>query len=230
MEPKKNPKYDVHVYRALIFNFSLLISLGIVITAFQWMVREENIFERQTTLVHDPELFTVRATTHDKPAEPVKPEKIKNKVAPPNPTNFTTLLNNTTPETTEPRGVDQEAAIESFSLGSIEIPIDSSTYTFDRVEKMPMPVGGYPAFSALLSTKMKYPSRARRNGTQGKVYVVFTVNAKGETSDFAIEKGIGDGCDEEAIRVIKLSKWEPGKQRGRPVNVKMKQAITFFLQ
>jgi Periplasmic protein TonB, links inner and outer membranes len=59
--------------------------------------------------------------------------------------------------------------------------------------------------------------------------VEFVVNKNGAPSDLKVTKGIGGGCDEEAMRVIALSKWEPGKQRGNPVRVRMSMAINFKL-
>ena len=92
---------------------------------------------------------------------------------------------------------------------------------------MPEPIGGWAAFYKTLTKNFKYPKQAQRVGANGKVFVEFTVNDKGELSHFKIIKGIGYGCDEEAKRVIALTKWTAGKQRGRPVNVKMVQPIVF---
>jgi len=77
---------------------------------------------------------------------------------------------------------------------------------------------------------LKYPLRATRQEVQGKVYVEFVIDLLGEPSQLKIIKGIGAGCDEEALRVIAKSRWEPGRQRGRPVNVRMVIPITFRLE
>ena len=66
-------------------------------------------------------------------------------------------------------------------------------------------------------------------GTEGNVFVEFIVNKNGEPSDLKIIRGIGSGCDEEALRVLSLTKWEPGKQRGKPVRVKMVIQLNFKL-
>lgn len=228
MEPKKNPKYDVHRYRSVILNFSLLVSLCIVISAFEWTVAEDQI---KITLTKTPLLddFPIIPITRiESKPETQEPVKVKDKVRTPSPTEFVTV-STPQPESSEPLMIDQNEPVEAIPIGSIEIPKDSSEITFDWVEKMPQPVGGYDPFYNLLRTKLKYPARAIRNETKGKVYVAFTVDEKGNLSNFAVQKGIGDGCDEEAIRVIKLSKWEPGKQRGRPVKVRMVQPINFCI-
>jgi protein TonB len=77
---------------------------------------------------------------------------------------------------------------------------------------------------------MKYPAQARRMGIEGKVFVEFVVDKDGTLTEVKTVKGIGAGCDEEAVRVIQSApKWKPGKQRGRPVKVRMILPIIFKL-
>jgi len=114
-------------------------------------------------------------------------------------------------------------------LSSIELPEEETAKVFVIVEKMPEPVGGLETFFKTLRNHMKYPRKAERAGVAGKVFVSFIVNEKGELQDFSIVKGIGFGCDEEAIRVIALTNWNPGKQRGRPVKVRMIQPVNFSI-
>jgi len=65
---------------------------------------------------------------------------------------------------------------------------------------------------------------------EGRVFVQFVVDKDGSITNVEVLKGIGGGCDEEAVRVVKNApKWNPGKQRGRPVRVKMVLPITFKL-
>jgi protein TonB len=71
--------------------------------------------------------------------------------------------------------------------------------------------------------------QAQRTGTEGKVFVQFVVSKTGEPTDLKITKGIGAGCDEEAMRVIGKTKWEPGRQRGQPVRVRMTLPVYFQL-
>ncbi|NBP69321.1 MAG: TonB family protein [Cytophagia bacterium] len=99
---------------------------------------------------------------------------------------------------------------------------------FTVVEKTAQPVGGMPALYDLIGKNMQYPVEARRKNVEGKVFVQFIVNEDGSLSDFTVLKGIGEGCDEEAIRVLKLSpNWTPGKQRGVAVKQRMVLPITF---
>ena len=77
---------------------------------------------------------------------------------------------------------------------------------------------------------MEYPAQARRMGVEGKVFVQFVVDKDGSLTDVKAVKGIGAGCDEEAVEIVKSApKWKPGKQRGKAVRVRMIIPITFRL-
>ena len=98
------------------------------------------------------------------------------------------------------------------------------------MEDQPGFPGGMPAFYEYVSKNLKYPNQARRMGIEGRVFVQFVVGKNGSITDVTAIKGIGAGCDEEAVRVIKSSpNWSPGKQRGKPVKVRMILPITFKL-
>lgn len=103
---------------------------------------------------------------------------------------------------------------------------------FTIVENQPEPKGGYSAFYDFISNNLKYPQRAIISGIEGKVFVQFVVEKDGSLTDIQVIRGIGFGCDEEAVRVISNApKWIPGRQRGRPVRVKMILPIHFkFVQ
>lgn len=101
---------------------------------------------------------------------------------------------------------------------------------FTIVEDQPAPDGGMAAFYQFVQKKLKYPAQARRMGIEGKVFVQFVVDKDGTLTEVKAVKGIGAGCDEEAVRVIEgAPKWKPGKQRGRSVKVRMILPITFKL-
>lgn len=103
---------------------------------------------------------------------------------------------------------------------------------FKVVEVMPTYKGGTSAMYSYLRKNIKYPDKARQNGTSGTVYVSFIVKKDGSVSGVGIIEGgsVGDGCDEEAMRVIKeMPKWNPGKDKGKPVNVAFNLPIKFSL-
>ena len=101
----------------------------------------------------------------------------------------------------------------------------------DIVESMPSFEGGITEFYKFVGNNLKYPAQARRMGIEGKVFVHFIIDKDGSLSDIKVVRGIGAGCDEEVVRIVQKSpKWNPGKQRGRPVRVRMMLPITFKLQ
>lgn len=102
---------------------------------------------------------------------------------------------------------------------------------FQIVEDVPAFPGGIGEFYKYVAENIVYPEQALRIGVSGKVFVKFVVEKDGTPSQVEVLKGIGAGCDEEAIRVIENSpKWNPGKQRGRAVRVYMTVPINFVFR
>lgn len=98
------------------------------------------------------------------------------------------------------------------------------------VEEQPEFPGGTAAMFGFLAKNIKYPVAAAKANVHGRVFLSFVVTETGETEDIVVLKGVGYGCDAEAIRVLKLfPKWKPGKQNGSPVNVKYNLPINFQL-
>lgn len=90
--------------------------------------------------------------------------------------------------------------------------------------------GGIDAFYAYLQANIHYPQQAVHDGVQGRVYVTFIVEKDGSLTDVKVLRGIGDGCDEEAVRVIKASpKWTPGTQNGKVVRQQYTVPVHFEL-
>ena len=98
------------------------------------------------------------------------------------------------------------------------------------IDVQPEYPGGQEALYAYLGQHITYPATARRLGIEGRVYVQFVIRADGSVTDVLAVQGIGAGCDEEAIRVVKsMPNWTPGYQKDRPVAVKIIVPITFSL-
>jgi len=97
---------------------------------------------------------------------------------------------------------------------------------FVVVEKQPELIGGI----ADLQKRIEYPEMARKAGIEGRVIVQFVVDEKGNVVNPKVVRGIGGGCDKEALRVVKQAKFRPGMQRGRPVKVQYTLPITFQLR
>lgn len=102
---------------------------------------------------------------------------------------------------------------------------------FTYVEEQPTFPGGEASMYEYLQKNIKYPPLARENGITGRVYMTFVVGPDGDIRDVKVLRGIGAGCDEEAIRVVKsMPNWKPGKQNGRSVNVQFNMPINFTLK
>lgn len=102
-------------------------------------------------------------------------------------------------------------------------------FTKDAIE--PTFPGGINAFYQLLASTVRYPKQAKRNYVQGKVFLSFVVEKDGSLNDMRVIRGIGYGCDEEALRALKTSPaWIPGYQYGIPVRVQYSIPISFTLQ
>ncbi|MDH5608035.1 MAG: energy transducer TonB [Cyclobacteriaceae bacterium] len=129
--------------------------------------------------------------------------------------------------------VTEETVIEEVIVSfEIEKPVEEKVdEVFTIVENWPTPVGGMEAFYKYIGENISYPNQARRLDVSGLVFMQFVVEKDGHITDIKVVKGIGAGCDEEAIRVLQNAPaWNPGKQRGRPVRVMMTVPIRFVLQ
>ncbi|MXV52332.1 TonB family protein [Pedobacter sp. HMF7647] len=102
---------------------------------------------------------------------------------------------------------------------------------FESVEKLPQFQGGEKEFYKYLSRNLRYPDNAVENNIGGRVFVSFIVERDGRLSNIKVMKGLGFGCDEEAMRVIKKSPaWIPGEQNGKAVRVQYTIPISFQMQ
>ncbi|GMQ23501.1 hypothetical protein Aoki45_01830 [Algoriphagus sp. oki45] len=97
-----------------------------------------------------------------------------------------------------------------------------------QVEEMPSPPGGMQGFTQYMIDNLKYPEAAKEANIQGMVMVTFVVRADGSVDTIEVLRGIGGGCDEEAVRVVAESgKWTPGKKEGKAVNTQVTLPIQF---
>lgn len=223
MEAKKNPKADLGRKAGFFFSIALLITMSFVLFAFEFKQYETpigEIVQRNTNQFDNTDVPITEIT-------PPEPPKI---VAP-------IIVEVPTDEE-----IDDEIKIniniettEGTSVPPVEItmPIEpevASDEPWVFVEQSAAPAGGMKSFYQYLGKEINYPAQARRMGVEGKVFVEFIVNRDGSLVDVKAIKGIGAGCDEEAVRVVSSSpKWSPGKQRGVPVRQKMVATVIFKL-
>ena len=107
----------------------------------------------------------------------------------------------------------------------------SNDKVFEKVEDMPEFPGGEQAMMDFVGKNVQYPKEAMEKEISGRVLVGFIVEKDGSVNEVKIVRGIGGGCDEEAVRVVKvMPKWKPGKEKGKPVRVSYMMPIFFKLQ
>lgn len=212
---KKHPKADLRKYHLLFVETGIIFSL-----LFMLLVTNMTIKETNTSPV-----VPVKKADFDKIEEipQTPPEKI-----PPKPINPGVLIE-------EPNDTPIEDEIEFHDFDMFEIPEPLPPLPDDKilkeepreiVEVMPTMKGGIEK----LYSKIKYPEIAIKQGVEGRVVVRFVVDKNGKVSDPEIIRGIGAGCDEEVLRVIKLMTFTPGIQNGRLVKVRMAQSVFFKLE
>ncbi len=131
------------------------------------------------------------------------------------------------PDTGTPNVIAQPAAVPAEGTGVKE---DESIHSPNGIDVMPEPFGGAAAWSKFLQKNLRYPTEASEKGISGRVMVTFVVEKDGQLSNIMVDKGAGYGMDEEAVRVLKLSKaWKPGLANGHPVRVKYVLPMAFVL-
>lgn len=99
------------------------------------------------------------------------------------------------------------------------------------VEQNPEFIGGYEAMLKYLRENIHYPAAAQQSKIQGTTFVQFVISKTGKISKVKILRGIGGGCDEEAIRVVReMPDWIPGRNNGKAVTVMFQIPVKFQLK
>lgn len=125
-------------------------------------------------------------------------------------------------------GTSKEPQVVGVIVKKIEGKWTDEEYNY--VDQKPSPVDGYGAFFHYVQQNLKYPAQAKQSGIEGKVFIEFLISENGQLTNVKSIKGIGAGCDEEAVRVIKEApNWNPGLMDGKPAKVKMILPITYKL-
>lgn len=132
-----------------------------------------------------------------------------------------------------PPPAEANANLDTIAAPPVPVNVDSGDeklYNFIGMENPPTYPGGFQALYEFLGKNIKYPKEASEKNVQGNVFLSFTVSKDGSITDVKVDRKLGSGTDEEAVRVLKMSKrWNPGTQDGKPVNVKYNIPIKFSL-
>ena len=221
MESKKNKKADLEKMYRLFLNVGLCTSLMLVILAFEWPAyRDGGIVDLNPGVdIYEP-IIEIPPTDQPPPPPPKiqLPEIIE-------------VEDEVEIELNPEVDLNIEVTIETIIEDVVYIEDEEVDEVVDFVESYPEFPGGMKAFYKYVGDNMNYPTQAIRMGIEGRVYVQFVVDKEGNLSEVKAIRGIGAGCDQEAERVLRESpRFIPGKQRGRPVKVRMVMPIVFKLQ
>lgn len=238
MESKKHPKANLENKRGLFFQIGLVLAIGITLLAFEWKTYETHVsvisceFADQTV----EELVPI---TFQQPAPQPPP--------PPTRTNpdILALVDNTTKPTEEVNEpipapvpfieipyIPEKPIVEEVVYGSAQ---RMPTFPGCETESSEMARQNCSSLKLMrfLSEHIKYPAMAKDAGIEGKVFINFVIDSKGEVKNVELLRGIPNGAllDKEAMRVVgNLPNFNPGKQQGKAVSVRYTLPVIFALR
>ena len=230
MEVKKTPKADLENKKFLFREIGLVVVLGIVLLAFEWSTKDkpELMDLTQETVAIEEEIIPITQEQQEVPPEMPKIPVLSDiidivdddiKV------NDDLIINL---EDNANLGVE----IIDYHTEVVEEVVEEEAIPFALVEEKPKFQGGDAnTFSKWVNSKLVYPEIAKENGVQGRVTLQFTVNTDGSVSNVTVVRGVDPSLDKEAVRIVSSSpKWEPGRQRDRPVKVTYTFPVIFQLR
>lgn len=227
MEIKKSKKASLEDKKLTFTLIGLVVTLFIVWRVFEYKSYDKQELDTFTRQVEVIEEEMVEITKQEMPKPPVQAPK-------PQVTQIQVVEDDVEVEDIDINAeVDQDEEIEEYIYEAPEIEEETieEEEVFLSVEENPEFPGGPAKLMEYVQKNLKYPMMARESGIQGRVFVNFVVEKDGSISNVNVLRGIGGGCDEEAIRVVQnLPKFKPGKQRGNPVRVSYTLPIVFRLQ
>lgn len=228
MEIKKSPKADLESKKLTFTLVGLVISLLVIWRVFEYKSYDKRTMDDLQRTVEVIEEEMVEITKQEQP-----------KVQPPAPKPQVTQIQVVEDDVEVEDDIDinaevsQEEVLEVYDYQPPEIEEEEivEAEIFMVVEDMPEFPGGSVKMMEYIQKNMKYPMMARESDIQGRVFVNFVVEPDGSISNVTVMRGIGGGCDEEALRVVQsMPKWKPGKQRGTAVRCSFTVPIIFKLQ
>ena len=226
MEEKKSPKANLENKKLMFIQIGMVISLLVA-----WMAFEHKSYDKREI---DPSLLNREVVLDEEMVEITKQEEPKPQPVemPKQTTQLEIVQDDVEVEDIEINAeVEQNEVIEEYVAPEVVDEEVVEQEIFKIVEEMPSFPGGEAKLMEYVSKNIKYPQIARETGIQGRVFVNFVVEPDGSVSNVTVLRGIGGGCDEEAMRVVKnMPKWKPGKQRGKAVRVQYMLPVNFRLQ
>ena len=226
MEEKKSPKANLENKKLMFMQIGLIISLIIA-----WLAFEHKSYDKREI---DPSLLRQTEVVEEEMVEITKQEEPKPQPVevPKQTTQLEIVEDDVEVEDIEINAeIDQAEVVEDYTPVEVEEEEVVEAEVFTIVEEMPSYPGGDQKMYEYLGKNIKYPQIARESSIQGRVFVNFVVEPDGSVSNVKVLRGIGGGCDEEAVRVVQsMPKWKAGKQRGKAVRVSYTLPVVFKLQ
>lgn len=224
METKKSPKVDLNGKSSLFLVIGLIVSLSLTLAAFEWKKYNAGDLMDLGQLEDEFEELLEIPPTEQPPQKPPEVKMPQVREIPDEEDIMEEIdfdLDVDITEDTEIEDIVFEEEPEEEQANDIFLVVE---------ENASFP-GGNKAWAKFLNKNLKYPKMAKRMGIEGRVYLSFIVDKDGQISDIEVLRGIGGGCNEEAIRVLKASpNWNPGRQRGNAVKSRFQFFITFKLR
>ena len=224
MEYKKTHKADLTSKKKCFLAIGLCASLGLTLLAFEWKQYDlAELMDLGMASDDFEELMEIPPTEQPPPSPPPVQQPVLRAV--PDDEEIDENI-----EIIIDVDISEEDAIEDIVFED-EPAEEVADEIFIIVEEQANFPGGAEAWGKFLRKNLKYPRQATRMGIDGRVFLSFVVDQSGQISDVRVARGIGGGCDEEAIRVLENSpKWSPGMQRGRAFKSRMSLQILFKLK
>jgi periplasmic protein TonB len=222
-EIKRRPQSNLRNYYVVLLETGLLFALIILVILFRIKIT-----------ITQPEIIKVVEHEEIEIEEIVQTEQREMLPPPPRPPVPVSVPNHAIIEDVDII-IDAELRFDSFlTVPDAPPPPPPKEEEFEEpeegffvvVEQMPVLIGGLAA----MQNEVRYPEMALRANIQGRVVVQFIVNESGDVESPRVIRGIGGGCDEEAIRVVSKMKFVPGMQRGRPVRVQYHLPVVFIIR
>ena len=227
MLPKKSDSANLEKQRSAYFQLGLLIALSLSLIAFEWVspVLEQIEFKRKLTAVEEPYvLHEIIAKQDEQPAKSKQPKSTQPVV----PNDYTTT-NKNEPETKQ--DFPDLTFLDEPTSGPVIEQLPLTPFEPWQLDKHPEFPGGEDALRKYIQKRIIYPYKAVSNETEGVVWVTFIIDENGNILDAKIVKDIGNGCGEEALRIVKsLPKWSPAVINGRAVPSLRRLDIRFILR
>ena len=226
--PKRFCAVSIHNYSKMLFGFGLMVSSALVLLAFNWQTIEEQNLVSYEKPIMEEEIVDMPPLTDIPPPPPPKVQVF-------------------TSDFIEVDKLDFDDSLIEINLEDIEFDLDDIVKDVTRIDKNnfenedvggilevveepAMFEGGMDNFYKYVAKNLNYPKQAKRQNIEGKIFLQFVVDKEGKLIDIKVIKGVGFGLDEEAKRVLKqCPKWQPARQRGKTVRVRMSIPIMFKL-